>query len=152
MSRFQFVDDHHTTHGVKRLCQVLGLNRSSYYKWRAGRDARAARRDGPDPRLVDTPHTLVAVPDTRGDLLHRLASVEPIGDLYSIILRQLSAANQNVDQSPAASVDEPHRPATERHSNLDCGCRAAQPLPDQLEAATLHPTGDFFHAQRTESA
>jgi len=50
---------------------------------------------------VDTPHTLVAVPDTRGDLLHRLASVEPIGDLYSIILRQLSAANQNVDQSPA---------------------------------------------------
>ncbi|WJY71780.1 hypothetical protein CAURIC_00480 [Corynebacterium auriscanis] len=62
---------------------------------------RTGRTNGPDPRLVDTPHTLVAVPDTRGDLLHRLASVEPIGDLYSIILRQLSAANQNVDQSPA---------------------------------------------------
>jgi len=45
VSRFQFVDDHHTTHGVKRLCQVLGLNRSSFYRWRAGRDARAARRD-----------------------------------------------------------------------------------------------------------
>ena len=45
MSRFQFVDAHHTTHGVKRLCQVLGLNRSSFYRWRAGRDARAARRD-----------------------------------------------------------------------------------------------------------
>nr|WP_248622601.1 hypothetical protein [Corynebacterium halotolerans] len=98
---------------------------------------------------MDTPHALVAVPDTRGDLLHRLASVEPIGDLYSIILRQLSTANQSVDQPPAASVDEPHRPATERHSNLDCGCQAAQPLPDQLEAATLHPTGDLFHAQRT---
>lgn len=40
MSRFQFVDDHHTTHGVKRLCQVLGLNRSSFHRWRAGRDAR----------------------------------------------------------------------------------------------------------------
>lgn len=45
MSRFQFVDDHHTTHGVKRLCQVLDLNRSSFYRWWAGRDARAARRD-----------------------------------------------------------------------------------------------------------
>ena len=51
MSRFQFVDDHHTTHGVKRLCQVLGLNRSSFYRWRAGRDARAARRDA-DKALV----------------------------------------------------------------------------------------------------
>lgn len=40
MSRFQFVDDYHTTHGVKRLCQVLSLNRSSFYRWRAGRDAR----------------------------------------------------------------------------------------------------------------
>jgi transposase InsO family protein len=28
---------------VKRLCQVLGLNRSSYYKWRTGGDARQAR-------------------------------------------------------------------------------------------------------------
>ncbi|WJY68943.1 hypothetical protein [Corynebacterium auris] len=51
MSRFQFVDDHHTTHGVKRLCQVLGLSRSSFYRWRAGYDARAARRDA-DKALV----------------------------------------------------------------------------------------------------
>lgn len=51
MSRFQFACDHHTTHGVKRLCQVLGLNRSSFYRWRAGRDARAARRDA-DKALV----------------------------------------------------------------------------------------------------
>jgi transposase InsO family protein len=29
---------------VKRLCQVLDVNRSSYYKWLAGADARAARR------------------------------------------------------------------------------------------------------------
>ncbi|MFF9128441.1 IS3 family transposase [Streptomyces sp. NPDC014889] len=43
MSRFQFVDDHRDTFEVKQLCEVLDLNRSSYYKWLAGRQARAAR-------------------------------------------------------------------------------------------------------------
>ncbi|WP_276204804.1 IS3 family transposase [Streptomyces hirsutus] len=43
MSRFQFVDDHRDAFEVKRLCEVLDLNRSSYYQWLAGRQARAAR-------------------------------------------------------------------------------------------------------------
>ncbi|MFF3359896.1 IS3 family transposase [Streptomyces sp. NPDC002917] len=43
-SRFQFVDDHRNTYEVKRLCQVLDVNRSSYYKWLAGAEARAARQ------------------------------------------------------------------------------------------------------------
>ncbi|MET8218129.1 IS3 family transposase [Streptomyces hirsutus] len=44
MSRFQFVDDHRDAYEVKRLCKALELNRSSYYKWLAGRQARAARQ------------------------------------------------------------------------------------------------------------
>ncbi|WP_344400083.1 IS3 family transposase [Streptomyces longisporus] len=44
ISRFQFVDDHRDTYGVKRLCQVLDVNRSSYYKWLSGAGARAARQ------------------------------------------------------------------------------------------------------------
>ncbi|MFF3929932.1 IS3 family transposase [Streptomyces hirsutus] len=43
-SRFQFVDDHRDAFEVKRLCEVLEVNRSSYYKWLAGREARAARQ------------------------------------------------------------------------------------------------------------
>jgi transposase InsO family protein len=43
VSRFEFVDDHRGAYGVKRLCRVLGVNRSSYYKWRDGAEARAAR-------------------------------------------------------------------------------------------------------------
>ncbi|MCX5096424.1 hypothetical protein OOK36_48340 [Streptomyces sp. NBC_00365] len=43
-SRFQFVDDHQSTYEVKRLCQVLDVNRSSYYKWLAGAEARATRQ------------------------------------------------------------------------------------------------------------
>ena len=38
-----FVGDHLDAHGVKRLCLVLEVNRSSYYKWRDGTEARAAR-------------------------------------------------------------------------------------------------------------
>lgn len=38
-----FVEDYRDAYGVKRLCLVLGVNRSSYYKWRAGAEARAAR-------------------------------------------------------------------------------------------------------------
>lgn len=43
-SRFQFVDDHRDAFGVKRLCEVLEVNRSSYYKRLAGCDARTARQ------------------------------------------------------------------------------------------------------------
>ncbi|OIJ62566.1 transposase [Streptomyces mangrovisoli] len=43
-SRFQFVDDHRDTYEVKRLCQILDVNRSSYYKWLAGAEARAVRQ------------------------------------------------------------------------------------------------------------
>ncbi|WP_370093214.1 IS3 family transposase [Streptacidiphilus sp. MAP12-20] len=44
VSCFQFVHDHRDAYEVKRLCQVLDVNRSSYYKWLAGADAREARR------------------------------------------------------------------------------------------------------------
>ncbi|MFD4612188.1 IS3 family transposase [Streptomyces sp. NPDC058440] len=44
VSRFQFVHDNRDAYGVKRLCQVMDLNRSSYYKWLAGSEARAIRQ------------------------------------------------------------------------------------------------------------
>ncbi|MFF2404430.1 IS3 family transposase [Streptomyces goshikiensis] len=44
MNRCQFVDDHQCRHGVKRLCDILGLSRSSFYYWRRTAAARAARQ------------------------------------------------------------------------------------------------------------
>jgi hypothetical protein len=43
VNRFQFVDDHQRHHGVKRLCQVIGIARSSYYHWKATAPDRAVR-------------------------------------------------------------------------------------------------------------
>ncbi|MFI0242041.1 IS3 family transposase [Streptomyces sp. NPDC016845] len=43
VNRCRFIEDHHHAWGVQRLCQVLEVARSSFYKWRAGRAARAAR-------------------------------------------------------------------------------------------------------------
>ncbi|MBP5942185.1 transposase [Streptomyces sp. LBUM 1476] len=43
-SRFQFVDDHRGAFGVKRLCRMLKLSRSGFYRWPAGADAELAER------------------------------------------------------------------------------------------------------------
>jgi transposase InsO family protein len=44
VTRFQFVADHQRRFGVKRLCTVLGITRSSFYYWRHIAAARAARQ------------------------------------------------------------------------------------------------------------
>ena len=43
MSRFQFVADHCTTFEVKRLCELIEVERSSFYAWQAAAPSRAAR-------------------------------------------------------------------------------------------------------------
>ncbi|MCX4581481.1 hypothetical protein [Streptomyces sp. NBC_01481] len=44
MNRFQFVADHQRRFGVKRLCQVLGIARSSFCYWGKTAPARATRQ------------------------------------------------------------------------------------------------------------
>ena len=52
MSRFQFVADHRDTFEVKRLCEAIEVNRSSFYAWDAAAPARAERAAG-DEELAD---------------------------------------------------------------------------------------------------
>ncbi|WP_106982656.1 IS3 family transposase [Streptomyces megasporus] len=51
VNRFQFVADHQRRHGVKRLCTILGIARSSFYYWRRTAADRAARQAA-DARLA----------------------------------------------------------------------------------------------------
>lgn len=43
MNRFQFVADHQHTYEVKRLCELVEIERSSFYAWKAAATAREAR-------------------------------------------------------------------------------------------------------------
>ncbi|MFJ5834207.1 IS3 family transposase [Streptomyces sp. NPDC093089] len=51
MNRFQFVADHQRRYGVKRLCTVLGIARSSFY-YRCRTAADRAARPAADARLA----------------------------------------------------------------------------------------------------
>lgn len=44
MIRFQFACGHRTEYSVKRICEVLKLNASSFYKWRKNRAARNKKK------------------------------------------------------------------------------------------------------------
>lgn len=48
MNRCQFVEDHQRRYGVKRLCSILGIARSSFYYWQRTASARAARQAADD--------------------------------------------------------------------------------------------------------
>ena len=53
MSRFRFVADHQHAYGVKRLCEVLQIARSSFYAWLDGQPRRAQRATA-DAELAET--------------------------------------------------------------------------------------------------
>jgi transposase InsO family protein len=63
VNRFQFVADHQARYGVKRLCRILKLARSSYYYWKATAPARAAR-DAADLALIAQIRAVHATHDT----------------------------------------------------------------------------------------
>jgi putative transposase len=46
--RFRFVDEHRGAYGVKRICRVLEIDRSSYYDHLAGAGAREAKASAED--------------------------------------------------------------------------------------------------------
>ncbi|MFF9572219.1 IS3 family transposase [Streptomyces sp. NPDC014685] len=48
VNRCQFVEDHQRRYGVKRLCDILGIARSSFYYWRRTAPARIARQAADD--------------------------------------------------------------------------------------------------------
>lgn len=59
MTRCQFVADHQRRYGVKRLCTIIGIARSSFYYWRRTAPARAARQAADDQlaRRIRAVHT-----------------------------------------------------------------------------------------------
>lgn len=52
VNRFRFVADHSDTYQVKRLCELVEIERSSYYAWKSAEPGRAARAEA-DAQLAD---------------------------------------------------------------------------------------------------
>jgi len=52
VTRFQFVADHQHAYEVKRLCELLDVERSAFYAWQAAAPARATRAEA-DARLAE---------------------------------------------------------------------------------------------------
>jgi transposase InsO family protein len=51
--RWDFISDNAETFGVQRLCRVLAVSRSGYYRWLAGADARAERQAAEDALVAE---------------------------------------------------------------------------------------------------
>lgn len=51
--RWDFISTHRADFGVKRICRVLEVSRSGYYRWLAGSDARAARQAADDALVAE---------------------------------------------------------------------------------------------------
>jgi len=73
VSRFQFVADNSATFEVKRLCELVEIERSSYYAWLKGAPARAARAAADAAlaekiRLIHTADKTVGAPRVTAEL------------------------------------------------------------------------------------
>ncbi len=51
--RWDFISDHRADFGVQRICQVLGVSRSGYYRWLAAAEAREVRRAADDALVAE---------------------------------------------------------------------------------------------------
>ena len=65
MTRFQFVADHQDAFEVKRLCELVEIERSSYYAWMAAAPGRT-RGQLPDAELAEKIRTIHADDNTVG--------------------------------------------------------------------------------------
>ena len=65
MSRFQFVADNSATFEVKRLCELVEIERSSYYAWLKAAPAREARA-ADDAALAERIRTVHSADNTQG--------------------------------------------------------------------------------------
>ena len=82
MSRFQFVADNSATFEVKRLCELVEIERSSYYAWLKAAPAREARA-ADDAALAERIRAVHAEDNTQGapriTLADRAACQRPPG-------------------------------------------------------------------------
>ncbi|MGW0886370.1 IS3 family transposase [Streptomyces sp. NPDC002671] len=79
MNRCQFVADHQRRYGVKRLCQALGIARSTFYYWLGTAPDRAARQ-ARDAEMTARIRTVHAASDGTYGVLRITAELRDSGE------------------------------------------------------------------------
>lgn len=121
MSRFQFVEDHRGAYGVKRLCRILGVSRSGYYRWQAGAPARL-ERERADRELGDRIRVLHADSDGTYGRPRITAALRRSGQVVnhkrvSRVMARFKIAGMHLRRKVRTTIPEP----------------SATPVPDLIE-------------------
>lgn len=114
MSRFQFVEDHRGAFGVKRLCRVLEVSRSGFYRWlkaaparmaRARSDARLARRIREIHRESDSTY---GIPRITAEL--KDAGIDVNHKRVARVMRRIGLQGVHLRKKVRTTVPEPSAP------------------------------------------
>lgn len=121
MSRFQFVEDHRGAYGVKRLCRILGVSRSGYYRWQAAGPARL-ERERADRELSEQIRAIHADSDGTYGRPRMTAALRRIGQVVNHkrvgrVMTRFGIAGVHLRKKVRTTIPEP----------------SATPVPDLIE-------------------
>lgn len=111
MNRFQFVADHQRRFGVKRLCTILGIARSSFYYWRTTTADRAARQAA-DAKLAARIRKVHQDADGTYGVPRITAELREMGELVNHkrvarIMRQVGLAGLRLRRKHRTTIADP---------------------------------------------
>ena len=113
MTRFQFVADHSDAYQVKRLCELVELERSSYYAWKAAEPDRAARAEADAQlaeriRVIHTEDNTYGAPRITAELNDGVAADEKINHKrVARVMRQNNIVGYRRRRRVTTTVPEP---------------------------------------------
>ncbi len=138
MTRFQFVADHSDTYQVKRLCELVELERSSYYAWKSAEPDRTARAEADAQlaeriRAIHTEDNTYGAPRITAELNDGVTVNERVNHKrVARVMRQNSIVGYRRRRRVTTTVPEP----------------ADQKVPDLLERGLHRPCTELYLRRR----
>ena len=143
-SRFQFVEENHGAYGVKRLCRILGISRSGYFRWQAAEPIRL-ERERADRELCEQIRAIHSDSDGtygRPRIAAALRNAElPVNHKrVGRLMRRLGIAGVHLRRKVRTTIPEPA--ASPVPDLLDRDVTAAAPNTRYVGDITYLPVGD----------
>ncbi|GAB2463294.1 IS3 family transposase [Streptomyces incanus] len=144
MSRFQFVEDHRGAFGVKRLCRVLEVSRSGFYRWLKGAPARIerARSDARLARRIREIHKesdgTYGIPRVTAEL--KAAGIDVNHKRVERVMRRIGVQGVHLRKKVRTTVPEPE--ASPVPDLLQRNFTASEPNTKYVGDITYLPIGD----------